>query len=63
MAQYCIYAGKETNCTDNCKICLKEEIDGMKLAGYPEEEIKNSNRSGRTREPSTLSKSNKLKRC
>lgn len=40
MAQYCIYTGKKTNCTDNCKDCLKEEIDGMKLAGYPEEEIK-----------------------
>ena len=40
MAQYCYYANKETNCTDNCKICLKEEIDEMNRAGYPEEEIK-----------------------
>ena len=25
MAQYCKIAGKVTNCTDNCKICLEEE--------------------------------------
>lgn len=25
MAQYCELAGKVTNCTDNCKICLEEE--------------------------------------
>lgn len=25
MAQYCMLAGKVTNCTDNCKICLEEE--------------------------------------
>lgn len=25
MAQYCKLAGKVTNCTDNCKICLEEE--------------------------------------
>lgn len=40
MAQYCIYAGKETNCNDNCRDCLKEEIDAMNRAGYSEEEIK-----------------------
>lgn len=25
MAQYCKLAGKVTNCTDNCRICLEEE--------------------------------------
>lgn len=25
MAQYCEIAGKVTNCTDNCKVCLEEE--------------------------------------
>lgn len=25
MAQYCEIAGKVTNCTENCKICLEEE--------------------------------------
>ena len=25
MAQYCKLAGRVTNCTDNCKTCLKEE--------------------------------------
>ena len=25
MAQYCKLAGRVTNCTDNCRICLKEE--------------------------------------
>lgn len=25
MAQYCKLAGKVTNCTDNCKVCLEEE--------------------------------------
>ena len=25
MAQYCKLAGRVTNCTDNCGICLKEE--------------------------------------
>ena len=25
MAQYCELAGRVTNCTDNCKTCLKEE--------------------------------------
>ena len=27
MAQYCELAGRVTNCTDNCKICLEEELD------------------------------------
>lgn len=25
MAQYCEIAGKVTNCTENCKVCLEEE--------------------------------------
>ena len=25
MAQFCKLAGRVTNCTDNCKICLEEE--------------------------------------
>lgn len=25
MAQYCELAGKVTNCTENCKVCLEEE--------------------------------------
>ena len=25
MAQYCKLAGRVTNCTENCKICLEEE--------------------------------------
>ena len=25
MAQYCKLAGRATNCTDNCRICLEEE--------------------------------------
>lgn len=25
MAQFCELAGKVTNCTDNCKVCLEEE--------------------------------------
>ena len=25
MAQYCKLAGRVTNCTDNCRICLEEE--------------------------------------
>lgn len=25
MAQYCELAGKATNCTGNCKVCLEEE--------------------------------------
>lgn len=27
MAQYCEIAGKVTNCTDNCKVCLEEETE------------------------------------
>ena len=26
MAQYCEIAGKVTNCTDNCRNCLEEEV-------------------------------------
>ena len=26
MAQYCKIAGKATNCTENCKNCLEEEV-------------------------------------
>lgn len=26
MAQYCEICGKVTNCTDDCKKCLEEEI-------------------------------------
>lgn len=26
MAQFCKIAGKVTNCTDNCKFCLEEEV-------------------------------------
>lgn len=26
MAQYCKIAGKVTNCTENCKVCLEEEV-------------------------------------
>ena len=25
MAKYCETAGKVTNCTENCKVCLEEE--------------------------------------
>ena len=25
MAQYCVLAGKVTNCTENCRECLEEE--------------------------------------
>ena len=25
MAQFCKIAGKVTNCTENCKVCLEEE--------------------------------------
>ena len=27
MAKYCELAGKVTNCTDDCKRCLEEELD------------------------------------
>lgn len=50
MAQYCEIAGKVTNCTDNCKVCLEEEkicdievgdkvryiIDAATTKGFPE---------------------------
>ena len=31
MAQYCKLAGRVTNCTDNCRICLKEEAKTRKI--------------------------------
>ena len=32
MAQYCEIAGVVTNCTDNCKSCLAEEIKEKETA-------------------------------
>lgn len=37
--QYCIHIEKETNCTEDCRICLKEDIDEMKVNGISDEEI------------------------
>lgn len=31
MAQYCEIAGKVTNCTDNCRICLEEETKDREI--------------------------------
>ena len=31
MAQYCEIAGKVTNCTDNCKVCLEEERNDREI--------------------------------
>ena len=31
MAQYCKIAGKATNCTENCKNCLEEEVKPRKI--------------------------------
>lgn len=31
MAQYCEIAGKVTNCTDNCKVCLEEETNDREI--------------------------------
>ena len=31
MAQYCKLAGKATNCTDNCRICLEEETNDREI--------------------------------
>ena len=39
MAQYCVHTGKKTNCTEDCRICLKEEIEEMKANGISDEEI------------------------
>lgn len=31
MAQFCKIAGKVTNCTDNCKVCLEEETNDREI--------------------------------
>ena len=31
MAQYCKIAGKVTNCTENCKVCLEEEANNREI--------------------------------
>ena len=31
MAQYCKIAGKVTNCTENCKVCLEEETKDREI--------------------------------
>ena len=31
MAQFCELAGKVTNCTDNCRICLEEETKDREI--------------------------------
>lgn len=31
MAKYCEIAGKVTNCTENCKACLKEETSDREI--------------------------------
>ena len=31
MAQYCKLAGRVTNCTDNCRICLEEETNDREI--------------------------------
>ena len=31
MAQFCEIAGKVTNCTDNCKVCLEEETNDREI--------------------------------
>lgn len=31
MAQFCKIAGKVTNCTDNCKVCLEEETNNREI--------------------------------
>lgn len=37
--KFCYHVRKETNCTEDCRICLKEEIDEMKMNGATDEEI------------------------
>lgn len=39
MAQWCYHVKGKTNCTEDCRICLKEEIDEMKVNGISDEEI------------------------
>ena len=31
MAQYCELAGRVTNCTENCRICLEEEAKTQEI--------------------------------
>ena len=31
MAQFCKIAGKVTNCTENCKVCLEEETNDREI--------------------------------
>lgn len=31
MAKYCEIAGKVTNCTENCKVCLEEETNDREI--------------------------------
>ena len=31
MAQFCTIAGKVTNCTDNCMVCLEEETNDREI--------------------------------
>ena len=31
MAKYCELAGRVTNCTDNCRICLEEEAKPQEI--------------------------------
>lgn len=31
MAKFCEIAGKVTNCTDNCKVCLEEETNNREI--------------------------------
>lgn len=31
MAQYCKIAGKVTNCTENCKVCLEEKTNNREI--------------------------------
>lgn len=37
--KFCYHVRKETNCTEDCRICLKEEIDEMKANGCTDAEI------------------------
>lgn len=51
MAQYCKLAGRVTNCTDNCRICLKEEAKTREIkvgdkVRYIAEDSKENKESG-----------------
>lgn len=37
--QYCNFSKTKTNCTEDCRICLKEEINEMKANHISETEI------------------------